>query len=641
MINGRHPTELLNTVGEVIDEWFVSLDSRTIMITRLVALVYLLILVVIITTPIAFGCLLENGRSAVYLSVAEDVKPGEVIGHLPIEDSRSNGTESGIQLRIVKGDDIAKIVPETKDLVIVKELDRDEDQGKFELVVECRSQNVDSEFGQLNISVFVTVQDVNDNAPVFDSPEYNVTIKEELPKGTIVFTDFEATDRDQPGPNSFLLYSIAPGPHSDLLEIADPFRPVVTIKNRIDFETIRNFDVTLEARDQGEPSLSTSAVLHVVVEDNDELVVEPEAISARDGDALDADIEYGIFGEFSNHFSIDKDGKISVKIKPPPSRATFFVYAREKDNPDKNATAIISLALEKSIRFEHDSYSIKIIPSMPLHTVLLTVKAFSSQGSAVRYSLGNVNAVVSVGETTGQLTFAGIPKVKAGILQYELLATNRVETTVAKLTVVVESEADLCARMEFEKPEYHLQLGSLPVIGTINVRGQQKPSYRLMNMNKYFVVDQDGVVRLQPDSRPPCSTCELVVLATRDDGASSVAKITIKNPSMLISSSSLLTVMVSVLLALILALLLVFAFRKIHHVWRSQKRANICWMNNANDTGITITSTIPGGTRHYVVNSDKDKTFEMSKSPAPKRTAGAHLVPVTVTTQDGAPTVYF
>ncbi|VDL70423.1 unnamed protein product [Nippostrongylus brasiliensis] len=600
---------------------------------------------------------------------------GEVIGHLPIEDSRSNGTESGIQLRIVKGDDIAKIVPETKDLVIVKELDRDEDQGKFELVVECRSQNVDSEFGQLNISVFVTVQDVNDNAPVFDSPEYNVTIKEELPKGTIVFTDFEATDRDQPGPNSFLLYSIVPGPHSDLLEIADPFRPVVTIKNRIDFETIRNFDVTLEARDQGEPSLSTSAVLHVVVEDvndrppyfqqqyyicrsikashilhfpslrtliNDELVVEPEAISARDGDALDADIEYGIFGEFSNHFAIDKDGKISVKIKPPPSRATFFVYAREKDNPDKNATAIFSLALEKSIRFEHDSYSIKIIPSMPLHTVLLTVKAFSSQGSAVRYSLGNVNAVVSVGETTGQLTFAGIPKVKAGILQYELLATNRVETTVAKLTVVVESEADLCARMEFEKPEYHLQLGSLPVIGTINVRGQQKPSYRLMNMNKYFVVDQDGVVRLQPDSRPPCSTCELVVLATRDDGASSVAKITIKNPSMLISSSSLLTVMVSVLLALILALLLVFAFRKIHHVWRSQKRANICWMNNANDTGITITSTIPGGTsRHYVVNSDKDKTFEMSKSPAPKRTAGAHLVPVTVTTQDGAPTVYF
>ncbi|VDO81564.1 unnamed protein product [Haemonchus placei] len=194
---------------------------------------------------------------------------GDVIGHLPI-GGRTNGTKPDTQLRVVKGNDIARIVPGSKDLVIEKELDRDEGQSKFELVVECVSQNLDSDFSQLNISVFVTVQDVNDNAPVFDAPEYNITIKEELPKDTIVFTDFEATDRDQPGPNSFVLYSIADGPHSDLLEIADPFRPVVTIKNRIDYEKIRSFDVTLEARDQGEPSLSTSAPLHVTVEDVDD-----------------------------------------------------------------------------------------------------------------------------------------------------------------------------------------------------------------------------------------------------------------------------------------------------------------------------------------------------------------------------------
>ncbi|VDM75945.1 unnamed protein product [Strongylus vulgaris] len=151
------------------------------------------------------------------------------------------------------------------------------------------------------------------------------------------------------------------------------------------------------------------------------------------------------------------------------------------------------------------------------------------KGSAVRYSLGNVNAVVAVGETTGQVTFAGLPKLKSGIMQYEVLATNRMETTKAKLTVVIETESDCCARMEFEKSEYHLQMGSLPVLGTISVRGQQRPHYRLMNLNH----------------------------------------------------------------------------------------------------------------RHYVVNADKEKNFEAAKSPAPKRAAGAHLVPVTVTTQDGAPTVYF
>lgn len=35
----------------------------------------------------------------------------------------------------------------------------------------------------MNISVFVTVKDVNDNAPEFDEDMYNITISEELPPG--------------------------------------------------------------------------------------------------------------------------------------------------------------------------------------------------------------------------------------------------------------------------------------------------------------------------------------------------------------------------------------------------------------------------------------------------------------------------
>lgn len=42
-------------------------------------------------------------------------------------------------------------------------------------------------------------------------------------------------------------------------------------KSRIDYEKIRKFDVILEARDQGEPSLSTTAPLHVTVEDVNDL----------------------------------------------------------------------------------------------------------------------------------------------------------------------------------------------------------------------------------------------------------------------------------------------------------------------------------------------------------------------------------
>ena len=76
----------------------------------------------------------------------------------------------------------------------------------------------------------MTIKDVNDNAPEFDAPEYQVMINEELPIGTIVFTDFEATDKDQPGPNSFVQYSIVKSEYSHLLDIPDAFKPIVTIK---------------------------------------------------------------------------------------------------------------------------------------------------------------------------------------------------------------------------------------------------------------------------------------------------------------------------------------------------------------------------------------------------------------------------
>ncbi|KAJ1352743.1 hypothetical protein KIN20_009164 [Parelaphostrongylus tenuis] len=497
----------------------------------------------------------------------------EVIGHMPIE-GRADGINPDIELRVVKGDNLVQILPNSKNLVLERQLDRDQGQAKFEILVECRSRNLDSDFSQLNISVFVTIQDVNDNPPVFDAAEYNITIKEELPIDTIIFTDFEATDRDQPGPNSLILYSIEPGPYSDLLQITDPFRPVVTVKNRIDYEKLRSFDVILEARDQGEPSMKSSAPLHVTVEDvndrppyfqhqyytsrsimNDEVIVEPEAIKACDGDELKN--RHRVW-ESSNHFSIDEDGKLSVKVRPLPPRATFFIYAREKSNLEKNATAIFSLVLEKTLRFEYDSYSIKVTPSLPLNVVLLTVKAFSTQDSVIRYSLESADAVVSIGEATGQLTFSGFSKTKTGIIQYELLATNR------------NRDTSLWTEME--------------------------------------------LFAFSKNSRPPCGICELVVLATRDDGATSVAKIIVKNPSTNVPSSSMLAVMVLILIAFVLSLLVVFVFRKMHYVWRNQKRTNICWMNNAIDTGITISGTIPGSTsRHYVVNADKEKNFEDDK----------------------------
>lgn len=67
-------------------------------------------------------------------------------------------------------------------------------------------------------------------------------------------------------------YTIVAGPHSHFLEIPDPFKPVITIKDRINYEEIKKFSVEIEARDQGEPSLASTVPLHVTIVDVNDLL---------------------------------------------------------------------------------------------------------------------------------------------------------------------------------------------------------------------------------------------------------------------------------------------------------------------------------------------------------------------------------
>uniref|UniRef100_A0A1I7XLB3 CA domain-containing protein n=1 Tax=Heterorhabditis bacteriophora TaxID=37862 RepID=A0A1I7XLB3_HETBA len=422
---------------------------------------------------------------------------------------------TNIELKVVKGADLVDIVSGTNNLKLKQELDRDE----------------------------VT--------PVST--------------GTIVFTDFEATDKDQPGPNSFIQYFILPGQFSDLLEIADPFKPVVTVKGRIDFEKDKSFEIQLEARDQGEPSCASTVPLKVTVED------------ANDLDPY-----------FDHHYYIARK-----------------IQAYETDNENRNATAIISINLEENIRFEHNLYLVK--PTL------------------IRYSLRNSSDAFSIGEISGQLVFHGFENWKNGIVNYEVEATDGEETATALVTVVIDTQ-DYCeSKLEFEKSEYHLQIGSFSVLGTVKLKRQTSPKYKLMNMNQRsvkekkkpihfirdFLIDPNGVLRLHQGARPACSPCELVVVANDEQGAMGITKIIIKNPSYTVPSISIITVLLLIILTLIFTLLLVFIYKRVRYV------------------------------RNYAVNTEKDKTFESAKSPAPKRAHGAHLVPVTVTNQDGAPTIYF
>ncbi|CAP34114.1 Protein CBR-CDH-9 [Caenorhabditis briggsae] len=621
---------------------------------------YLGLTIILLLARTYHTCLLKNGMSSVYLSAFEDLKPGNVIGTLPFEAAETSKETSDVELRVVKGNDLVDVKPGSHDLILKKGLDRDEGVGKFEAVVECRSSNLDADFSQLNISVFVTVKDINDNAPVFDSAEYFVEIKEELPTGTIVFTDFEATDNDQPGPNSFVQYSIVPGPHSHFLEIPDPFKPVITIKDRINYEEIKKFSVEIEARDQGEPSLASKVPLHVTVVDvndllpkfkhshytaktqkNGVLVFEPEAISAQDGDRLNASLIFSLSGELSEHFAIDNDGSIRSITSNPPQRATFFVTAAEKDDPERSSTAILSIRLQPSLAFQHNTYSTTISPSTPIGSTVITVTANSENNASLTYSLLADTNTVSIDEVSGNVVLRKKLEKPETLNVTASDGENVVSTTLHLMTA--NSEETCRTPVKFEKFEYRMTIGKLNVLGVVNAtsRTGNKLTYILMNMNNDFEVDTNGVVKLLPKAHLQCKTCELIVVA-KDGTQMAITKVNIDNPSFVLHSTTTFALLIMIILCLIFAMLAILVCRKFCEKWKQgNRRSSICWLNGTTDTGISITTTTPINSR-YVVNSERDRCYE-SKSPGPKRSQGAHLVPVTVVS-DGSgasPTVYF
>ena len=96
----------------------------------------------------------------------------------------------------------------------------------------------------------------------------NVFFVECRKKPTVMF---QAEDRDQPGPNSYLSYRILPGGNSHFLTIIEPTDPTITVAERIDFEKITSFEVLVEAKDDGDPVLSAIVKVHVTVTDVDDL----------------------------------------------------------------------------------------------------------------------------------------------------------------------------------------------------------------------------------------------------------------------------------------------------------------------------------------------------------------------------------
>ncbi|XP_025928838.1 protocadherin alpha-C2-like [Apteryx rowi] len=207
--------------------------------------------------------------TSLYSPVPEDAKAGNVVALMSVTDQDS-GRNKQVSLRIPPGLPFAlNSFKNSYTLITQGNLDR-EKAASYNITVTATDSGSPPLSSQKVIHV--EISDINDNPPHFEEPAYSVYIPENNPLGVLLCT-VKATDPDV-AKNAYVSYSLLDGDIEGL-----PVTSYVSIKsdngniyavNSFDYETLREFQVVVQAQDAGIPPLSSTVTVHVYVMDEND-----------------------------------------------------------------------------------------------------------------------------------------------------------------------------------------------------------------------------------------------------------------------------------------------------------------------------------------------------------------------------------
>uniref|UniRef100_A0A8C8S402 Cadherin domain-containing protein n=1 Tax=Pelusios castaneus TaxID=367368 RepID=A0A8C8S402_9SAUR len=150
------------------------------------------------------------------------------------------------------------------ELVLDKPMDR-EKQSSHILILTAVDGGDPVRSGTAQIRINVT--DANDNPPVFTEEIYKVSLRENLPKDSLVL-QVRAADKDE-GSNAQITYFLSnTQDHTRTLFYLNPENGRITNKGDIDFEETNTFMLGVEARDGG-GQIAHSKVQIEIIDEND------------------------------------------------------------------------------------------------------------------------------------------------------------------------------------------------------------------------------------------------------------------------------------------------------------------------------------------------------------------------------------
>ncbi|NWY97126.1 FAT4 protein, partial [Loxia curvirostra] len=171
---------------------------------------------------------------------------------------------NGLVVYTLKGGEGKMDIDSSGFIFLQKVLDREE-QGFYNLTVIASDQGQPARSTALDLTL--VIDDENDNAPVFSSSRYELKVPEDQELGSVLLT-LSATDRDA-GANALVTYRITeqrPQTSSPVF-LVNSSTGQLSLGQQLDYETVKEFEVKVQASDGGQPTLSTETLVVVHVED--------------------------------------------------------------------------------------------------------------------------------------------------------------------------------------------------------------------------------------------------------------------------------------------------------------------------------------------------------------------------------------
>ena len=312
-------------------------------------------------------------------------------------------------------------------------LDREtEDSFEINLIAQDSGSPSMSSTATLSISV----EDINDNSPIFSPPTYMSSVNEAVAISTSIITVY-ASDADI-GANGDLSYSIISGSEGNFQ--IDRENGLVETSDRLDREANSVFNLIVAAFDKGSPFLSgTTTVIVTVTDFNDNSpifmpshytasVEEDERgicvvkLNATDNDlGENAVLKYAFLDPIAGSslpFSIDADtGEICITGQL--DRESTDIYSFEvvvRDNAfvvlnrlTSTTTVIITIIDVNDVAPSFpgvNAFMTSIQESTRITTIILSPVATDPDlgvGGDIFYSISPESSIFSVGNTTGQI----------------------------------------------------------------------------------------------------------------------------------------------------------------------------------------------------------------------------------------------